>query len=380
MLTPDDIRKQAIKRYPKVIDLHFRGEPIFPIEFRFGRVSAQEGLIAINREVQLLLSAAEGPGRSGYKVSMQARKFRDLSEQTVPNRVWFDDLTSYLGFIGKIREFLQLEKDIAAFGETACADGIGEWAKRNAKTLLQRLSPEQGRALGLAVSALHTNPMPECFAREIPLAEVSGKFIEVNIHLIARILREVGSPAFDKDRGISPHEKLGLLTPNRLVRYRILAVGELDSGLALDTFLRPQSVDRVFIVENLRSYLTFPDLKCALAIYGEGRAAETLSGVGWLQKVELHYWGDMDPHGYSILSNLRKAFPHCQSFMMDQRAWDTYATRPDFRYTCAKIGNPDYSELSDSEQMGALESNSCGYGVEQEQIPLISVRSMLDAE
>jgi len=31
----------------------------------------------------------------------------------------------------------------------------------------------------------------------------------------------------------------------------------------------------------------------------------------------VHYWGDIDTHGFAILDQLRAHFPHAQSFLMD---------------------------------------------------------------
>jgi hypothetical protein len=37
-----------------------------------------------------------------------------------------------------------------------------------------------------------------------------------------------------------------------------------------------------------------------------------------LQRCELHYWGDIDTHGFAILDQLRAHWLHAQTFLMDR--------------------------------------------------------------
>lgn len=65
------------------------------------------------------------------------------------------------------------------------------------------------------------------------------------------------------------------------------------------------------------NFLTLPPCADALAIFGSGYAIDLLSEVKWLGQRTLHYWGDLDTHGFAILSRLRTHWPHTQSFLMD---------------------------------------------------------------
>ena len=40
--------------------------------------------------------------------------------------------------------------------------------------------------------------------------------------------------------------------------------------------------------------------------------------VEWLQRCRIHYWGDIDTHGFAILDQLRSQFNHVESFLMDR--------------------------------------------------------------
>jgi len=47
--------------------------------------------------------------------------------------------------------------------------------------------------------------------------------------------------------------------------------------------------------------------------------------LAYLYDTHIIYWGDMDAHGFEILSDLRGFFPHTQSVMMDDFTFEKYA-------------------------------------------------------
>jgi len=49
-----------------------------------------------------------------------------------------------------------------------------------------------------------------------------------------------------------------------------------------------------------------------------------MSNIHWLSDKNIYYWGDMDIHGFQILSQLRSYFPHVRSIMMDMETYRTF--------------------------------------------------------
>jgi hypothetical protein len=43
-----------------------------------------------------------------------------------------------------------------------------------------------------------------------------------------------------------------------------------------------------------------------------------LEAAKWLFRCKIHYWGDIDTHGFAILDQLRNRFSHVESFLMDR--------------------------------------------------------------
>ena len=44
----------------------------------------------------------------------------------------------------------------------------------------------------------------------------------------------------------------------------------------------------------------------------------------WLKEANIFYWGDLDAHGFQILSEFRTNYKHVRSFLMDRKTFDTF--------------------------------------------------------
>ena len=150
-----------------------------------------------------------------------------------------------------------------------------------------------------------------------------------------------------------------------------------DLGTRVDRFTSPMDTHRR-CRRKPSSYLTLPSLRGAIAIYGEGRAAQILSGLAGLERVRLLYGGDIDPHGFSILNGLHRLFPHCQSILVDEPAYRSIATKLGFLAPRKGMDTPDFSLLSESEAAITFQVNQRRLGVEQEKVPAEMVGDVFD--
>ncbi len=92
-----------------------------------------------------------------------------------------------------------------------------------------------------------------------------------------------------------------------------------DMSLPLSRFaILDLACRQVIVTENKINGLAFPPLADSLVVFGLGYGIGLLAGVPWLNTVGLHYWGDIDTHGFAILSRLRAVFPRTRSFLMDE--------------------------------------------------------------
>jgi hypothetical protein len=72
--------------------------------------------------------------------------------------------------------------------------------------------------------------------------------------------------------------------------------------------------------------LAFPLPERAMVIWGRGYAVDALAPLRWLADLDVVYWGDIDTHGFAILSRLRGMFPGVRSMLMDR---ETLLAHPD---------------------------------------------------
>ena len=129
--------------------------------------------------------------------------------------------------------------------------------------------------------------------------------------------------------------RYGFLDKPERIRFRVLdpahALFPLDSDqdarrqdVTLDatTFAALDTrVSRVFVTENEINFLAFPGVEGGMVIFGAGYGFESICRAHWLSRCRLHYWGDIDTHGFAILDELRSQFGHVESFLMDRETF-----------------------------------------------------------
>ncbi len=121
----------------------------------------------------------------------------------------------------------------------------------------------------------------------------------------------------------------------------------------------------VIIAENKMNFLTLPECR-AVGIWGAGNAAAVLRTIPWLKTCRILYWGDIDVHGFHILSALRRAFPHVESVMMDR---STLAEFTDFAVAAKPALTEETAGLVGDELALCAHVRSRGFLLEQEKIP-----------
>lgn len=80
----------------------------------------------------------------------------------------------------------------------------------------------------------------------------------------------------------------------------------------------PARVRTAVIVENETTYLSVPVPEGGVVLWGKGFEVSRVGSLPWLRDVDVHYWGDLDTHGFAILHQLRAWLPQTQTFLMDR--------------------------------------------------------------
>ncbi len=260
-------------------------------------------------------------GSGWYSLRTKVIGGRRTGANAVPDRMRidsFDDLAAFLGTTDEARRHAEL-----VHAAQTCAPPLHQW-----------VVGKPARALGheavfdrllTCAQWIADNADRNRYLRQIDIPGVDTKFIERH----KGVLREmvdlvVGSPANPAAPDLA--ERYGFrLKPTR-IRIRVLdpgvapwPAGISDVQLTVDELAaHPLPVDRVFLVENEVTFLAFPPTPRSLLIFGGGYAISRVSGLDWLSTTSLHYWGDIDTHGFRILDLMRSRFPHTRSLLMDR--------------------------------------------------------------
>ena len=260
------------------------------------------------------------------RIEMREFTHRVFGANSVPAEVWIDSFDDAVAFIGK-------RNQVARF------TALLERTRQRQPQLLAWLAKRPLRALDLVdewsrlleiVAWLHTHPRPGVYLRQVDIPGVHSKFIETHRGVLVELLDIALTPeAIDLSAsGASQFAKrYGFRDKPLRIRFRMLDPehAQWPCARAPDITLDAESfaqldckISRVFITENEINFLAFPRVKDSLLIFGAGYGFEMLSKAEWLLRSRIHYWGDIDTHGFAILDQLRSQFDHVESFLMDR--------------------------------------------------------------
>ncbi len=277
--------------------------------------------------------AAELAATNSVRVEWQELRHRVQGAQKLPACVWVETLEDALTWLGKRKDWERFSAQVSTTRQTHPA--LLPWLEKRPLQALE-LSAEWPRLLAV-VAWLVDHPRPGMYLRQVDLPGVHSKFIEAHRGVLAELL-DLALPvdAVDSGKtGISQFSaRYGFLEKPTRIRFRVLdpsirvvpGLTSPDVTLDADSFSRLYlDVRRVFITENETNFLAFPPVRNAIVIFGAGYGWDALARSHWLKKCSIHYWGDIDTHGFGILDQLRGHFDHVVSFLMDRATLDAHA-------------------------------------------------------
>ena len=339
MISPEEIRIKAKNKYKDflryIINLHCEKPEadFFPLYIKADKGKVSDDLLSRQKELQLLINKSKNKTGSGYKLDFETVNSRKNGEQTEVSKIYFENESDYLSFINENKSYKLFYTAISQIKDSKLlsTEKFVEWAKSHLTDLCAE--PESNRFwtdVCLCADWLNKNQDSNLYIREIPLP-VHTKFIEQNKKIIKSLTEKADSefefeitfglsakPDFVRFRSLSDNIILPF-SGSRLNECQIL----LDDFSKLDeSFLN--RIKNVFIVENEMVYLTFPQFKDSICIWGQGYKVNILNEIEWFKSKELYYFGDLDEHGFDILSTYRRYYPQINSFCMDKNVLDEY--------------------------------------------------------
>ena len=317
----------------EILAARLNGEALFPMEIRLRRPSPREVAEQFGdvSDWARELAAASREGRSsGFELRRETLNNRVQGVNALPVSAVIPSESDALELIGKRRAAAQFQ---ALADETLVRyPALRDWLARHPHRALQHAA-EWGQMLAV-LDCFVAHPRPALYLRQLDIPSVDTKFIESHRKLLGDLL-DVVLPESAVDRSVTGvkafSRRYGLRTEPPLVRFRFLDPALYLQGSFSDVSLPPEEfvelrspVEHVFITENRVNGLAFPAFPGAMVVFGLGYGLERLSEIPWLREVDVHYWGDIDTHGFGMLNRVRASVPHAQSFLMDRETLEAH--------------------------------------------------------
>jgi hypothetical protein len=311
-----DIRAKVRRRWDDgtLLRTYAAGEPLAVLDVPLRRPRASEigdDLGAVREWVSVIDAGSRGGAH--YDLTYEAVGGRVIGRNELPSRAVVASFEQAWALLGVAAEVRQLDGILAL---VASEPVLREWVSANPAKALQVGSSWDRvlRAYRWLVAARGSGR----YLREVEAPGVDTKFIDQHRSLLAQLL---GVPSTSAGFVAA----LGLRGKPELVRLRAHP-SEARFGGFSEVAVRVEElavadvkVRTAIIVENEISFLSVPVPRDAVVLWGKGFEVDRVGALPWLRTAEVHYWGDLDTHGFAILNRLRAWLPQTRSLLMDRQ-------------------------------------------------------------
>jgi hypothetical protein len=307
--TPADLEARVRRRWAdgSLLRAWAAGDPFPEVDLRLRAPKPAEigdDLDAVRRWVAALESGSRHRGHERYVVDYAQVGGRLIGRNQLPHRVRvtsYDQAWRLLGVTDQVDELSGILDIVRA------EPAVHAWVAAIPLAALTH-SDDWPRLLA-AYRWLADERGSDRYLREISAPGVDTKFVERRRSVLAPLL---GVPA--SASGFI--RALGLRARPETVRLRfgpgtVAGLPTLtEASLRLDELADAQpACATAVIVENEITYLSVPLPVDGVVVWGSGFDVSHAGSLPWLQDAAIHYWGDLDTHGFAILHQLRAWLP-----------------------------------------------------------------------
>lgn len=382
MITPQEIKKKAERKYVSYLQSLVENKPFEKLIIRGDKSYTKTSFPEFEKEIQLIISQSKEKTGFGYSMEFQNVKTKSLGFQTLPTSIFFETENDFLKFLGRKNEVELFCKSTKYILETF--PDLKDWLIKNPLKVIANQAEWEN--ILKVCQYFKQNPKPYMYVRELPI-KVHTKFLEKNQSIIRELLDILISTHIKIDEKLF-EKRFNLKYAEPQIRFKVLDKeisqkffsGLDDIAIPVSQFeIMDLPIRKILVVENkttLYTTLTLPKMNDTIAIFGSGYSVINLKNVEWFNRIDLHYWGDIDVQGFEILSQFRGYFPHSKSVLMDKQTFDKY-----FEYDNGTPTNISAKlNLTNNEQdlYDILKENN--WRLEQEKIPFEYVNEYFDNE
>ncbi len=332
MITPELIRKKALKFWDnqKFLRSEITKQDFFPLHIPVGNLSSKkmlENFSFVQESIKILQKESKETLGKGYDIQCKEINHRKLGKQILPHRISIGTKTDFLFLINKEKAYDRFQKGFQLL--TEALPELFPLLQQKPMIVLKYYNAMP--SLINVCTFFRQNPNLGNYIRELDIPGVDTKFIETHKPILREMLNLVLPPQSvnDEHLNIANHsfeKRFNLKFDMPLIRFRILdpdikkAFQLEDVSTTIEEFATLSlPVEKVFVTENKINGLSFPTVKKGMVIFGKGYGIQSLQNIDWLIPKQIFYWGDIDTHGFAILSMVRRYLPNTSSFLMDRK-------------------------------------------------------------
>lgn len=371
--TPKDVKLRLLKIWKggDVLRDQFNEKPFTPISIKLKGPTVKElgdNVDAVKSWIINLQSKDQSSLGYGYKIVYKEVNFRNIGKNRIPSYVIIETLNDFLKLTSKTTDnstFLNSSRQLIASHPL-----LEEWINVYPHKLIDKVGSDTSKYIAI-LNWFINNPNPNIYIREFDIEGVDTKFIGDNKKVISEMLDVVLPQQQINDDQTVFEKRYNLKSKPNFVRFRNLdpnvSARFSDISVTLEDFVSwNPNIETVFLIENEINYLTFPNKEKSIVIFGKGFNAAVLKEVTWLQTKEVYYFGDIDTHGFNILSMVRSFLPHTISILMDEETLLSHRAMwvTERKQQMGKIPNLNPEEI---QILNGLQTNSYGQNVRLEQ-------------
>ena len=338
MINPKEIKEKASRKYKdflkyEIDNIFYKSdESFFPLIIRGDTGNVNDELFQRQEELQLLINQSKNKTKKGYSLELEKINSRKNGIQTDIKKIFIENKEDFLFLINEIESYNSFYSAINIIQRNCnfSEQILYKWVISHISDLCKTVENTFWKDICLCSNWLDTHLNSNLYIREIPVS-VHTKFIENNKGLIKSLTTKADSELeFEDTFGLKSKPNLirvRTLDKNLPIQFQNKGVEECsftikDFNNIGETFCK--DINNVFIVENEMVFLTFPDVKKSICIWGHGFTVTILKDIHWLASKEIYYFGDLDEHGFEILASLRNLFPKIKSLCMTEKVLEEY--------------------------------------------------------
>lgn len=384
MKLPSEIKLDLLKKWEsgRFYSAIF-SDDIFPYSFPLKKLKDDDfknNLDSILKWTKNLESSFNKPGITFQKKSV---KFRLFGNQTIPNKIIFENAESLSRYLGKYSEYNEIlnlvERTKKEFPE------IHKLILDKPKLLLDNISIWNDALI--VCNYISNHEYQNKYIRELAIPNIDTKFIEGNKKLFRTLFDAIlnedkidfeytslasYSYDFEKRYGFKYNpSRIRLRLLDQQIRNEYGGISDIEINAdEFDSFLNNVDcyIDNVYITENKINGLIFPDKYNSIVIFGLGYGVDTLKDFNFLKSCNIEYWGDIDTHGFAILSRLRSYFPKAKSFLMDEDTFNSHKRMAVTEYNKHKADSLPFLNEAEQNLYKKLKNKENYSRLEQEKI------------